>query len=462
MATQQNITINDDSENGLTKAMMLLYRAIRQRFPTRTNNRLSVSSNVVQSGLIDVQGKKNENVGGNVGNAGNHPQNVGYIENVEINLPMLRKIQQDMKESFNKNLQEIKKVVVILHPGGLFANENEHAFMLRKQCEAFLTNGNLKSLDSSMINYYLKVFQEYTRHDIKSIKNMLICYLNAIEKEIDARAHNEEELWIKQRDVKEKRDNERMMQPQEGMVNMVKDKCNVGLVVMESSRTELENSKVETNQCDEAKVKVNFYEIETKNIELEHQVASLIKENEHLKLVYKNLFDSIKKSRVQIQKENLRSTLSEFTIVHILGKDGSSSSSIVESHISELEKESWENNCKNAKCELRTKIVELEKVLTQKTKDFDDVKLELSNRTAKFESYFEKLKNMKVVLERQLARKVDDSKAEKDHFLKEINHLRAQLENLKGKFVETKFDKPSILGKPRADKLSTFKIVVYS
>ncbi|GKA94902.1 hypothetical protein Tco_0816940 [Tanacetum coccineum] len=65
--------------------------------------------------------------------------------------------------------------------------------------------------------------------------------------------------------------------------------------------------------------------------------------------------------------------------------------------------------------------------------------------TAKFEAYFEKTK---VVLERQLARKVDDSKAEKDRFLKEINHLRTQLENLKGKRVETKFDNSSILGKP--------------
>ncbi|GJS81999.1 hypothetical protein Tco_0748540 [Tanacetum coccineum] len=55
---------------------------------------------------------------------------------------------------------------------------------------------------------------------------------------------------------------------------------------------------------------------------------------------------------------------------------------------------------------------------------------------------------MKVVLERQLAHKVDDSKAEKDRFLKEINHLRTQLENLKGKRVETKFDNSSILGKP--------------
>ncbi|GJR77191.1 hypothetical protein Tco_0089556 [Tanacetum coccineum] len=52
-----------------------------------------------------------------------------------------------------------------------------------------------------------------------------------------------------------------------------------------------------------------------------------------------------------------------------------------------------------------------------------------------------------------MARKVDDSKAENDQFLKEINHLRTQLENLKGKSVKTKFDKHSILGKPPADKL---------
>ncbi|GJR16563.1 hypothetical protein Tco_0799215 [Tanacetum coccineum] len=93
------------------------------------------------------------------------------------------------------------------------------------------------------------------------------------------------------------------------------------------------------------------------------------------------------------------------------------------------------------------------KIIAQKSKDFDDVKFELANRTAKFEAYFKKLKNTKVVLERQLARKVDDSKAEKDNFLKEINHLRAQLENLRGKTVETKFDKPLILVKPPADKL---------
>ncbi|GJT14844.1 hypothetical protein Tco_0873550 [Tanacetum coccineum] len=60
----------------------------------------------------------------------------------------------------------------------------------------------------------------------------------------------------------------------------------------------VQRSRVETNNCDEVKVKVYFDEIETKNIEFEHRVMSLIKENEHFKLTYQSLFDSIKKSRV--------------------------------------------------------------------------------------------------------------------------------------------------------------------
>nr|GEV77439.1 hypothetical protein [Tanacetum cinerariifolium] len=84
------------------------------------------------------------------------------------------------------------------------------------------------------------------------------------------------------------------------------------------------------------------------------------KENEHLKLVYKNLFDSIKKPRVQ--KEKLRSTLSEFATDHILGKDDSSSSSVAESNTFELEKKSGKNIYENEKYDLQTKIDELEKV----------------------------------------------------------------------------------------------------
>ncbi|GJX09990.1 hypothetical protein Tco_0199849 [Tanacetum coccineum] len=55
-------------------------------------------------------------------------------------------------------------------------------------------------------------------------------------------------------------------------------------------------SKVKSN---EAKVKHDIDVIETINIELEHKVAKLLKENETLKRHYKELFDSIKTTRAK-------------------------------------------------------------------------------------------------------------------------------------------------------------------
>ncbi|GJX24227.1 hypothetical protein Tco_0228672 [Tanacetum coccineum] len=50
-------------------------------------------------------------------------------------------------------------------------------------------------------------------------------------------------------------------------------------------------------------VKKDFDEIETINIELEHRVTKLIAENEHLKQTYKQLYDSIKPSRVHAKEQ---------------------------------------------------------------------------------------------------------------------------------------------------------------
>nr|GEX46018.1 hypothetical protein [Tanacetum cinerariifolium] len=48
-----------------------------------------------------------------------------------------------------------------------------------------------------------------------------------------------------------------------------------------------------------AKMKKEIDAFETINIELENNVANLLAENEHLKQTYKDLYDSIKKTRVQ-------------------------------------------------------------------------------------------------------------------------------------------------------------------
>nr|GEW98230.1 hypothetical protein [Tanacetum cinerariifolium] len=74
-----------------------------------------------------------------------------------------------------------------------------------------------------------------------------------------------------------------------------------------------------------------------------------------------------------------------------------------------------------------TKIKELEMTLAQQTKDFEDAKDVFSKKTDKFETYFEKLEKTKVVLERQLDRKIQYSKAKNKQFLKQIAYLESKL-----------------------------------
>ncbi|GKD42801.1 hypothetical protein Tco_1267446 [Tanacetum coccineum] len=53
----------------------------------------------------------------------------------------------------------------------------------------------------------------------------------------------------------------------------------------------------------EDKIKKDFEEIETINIELDHRVTKLIAENEHLKQTYKQLYDSIKPARIRSKEQ---------------------------------------------------------------------------------------------------------------------------------------------------------------
>ncbi|GKD52414.1 hypothetical protein Tco_1281390, partial [Tanacetum coccineum] len=57
-------------------------------------------------------------------------------------------------------------------------------------------------------------------------------------------------------------------------------------------------------KSNEAKVKNDIDVTKTIIIELEHSVAKLLAENEHLKQTYKDLFDSIKRTRVQTKDQN--------------------------------------------------------------------------------------------------------------------------------------------------------------
>ncbi|GKD50361.1 hypothetical protein Tco_1279337 [Tanacetum coccineum] len=76
---------------------------------------------------------------------------------------------------------------------------------------------------------------------------------------------------------------------------------------LQANRTTIKKLKTHIKQVNETytseSVKKDFDEIETINIELEHRVTKLIVENEHLKQTYKQLYDSIKPSRVRAKEQ---------------------------------------------------------------------------------------------------------------------------------------------------------------
>ncbi|GKE73481.1 hypothetical protein Tco_1535522 [Tanacetum coccineum] len=72
-----------------------------------------------------------------------------------------------------------------------------------------------------------------------------------------------------------------------------------------------QHGQILNETSNEAKIKKEIDVLEIINIELENSVAKLLaenekldKENEHLKQTYKNLYDSIKKTRIQTKDHN--------------------------------------------------------------------------------------------------------------------------------------------------------------
>ncbi|GJU91190.1 retrovirus-related pol polyprotein from transposon TNT 1-94 [Tanacetum coccineum] len=84
-------------------------------------------------------------------------------------------------------------------------------------------------------------------------------------------------------------------------------------IAMQLNKEIFQKNSISVNQTEpsfDQFVKKDIDEIETINIELEHRVTKLIAKNEHLKQTYKQLYDSIKPSRVQA-KEHAESLVNQ-------------------------------------------------------------------------------------------------------------------------------------------------------
>ncbi|GJU80716.1 hypothetical protein Tco_1283081 [Tanacetum coccineum] len=208
--------------------------------------------------------------------------------------------------------------------------------VFKNQFQKFITKQISMDYDDSLANRF---FTDYTLCDAQRFQNILISQMNSFEKAIVERG-----LYKIEHNSKV---NERTMQIREGMVNMVKDKCDDGLVITESRKVDqdaeqcldkrpllasiIEIQKTESlnqplefeNDCLKktiAQFQKDFSKLEAQSIAfeiaLQHKnqennslktiqkenanfLASLQIENAHLKQNYKDLFESFRRSKVE-------------------------------------------------------------------------------------------------------------------------------------------------------------------
>ncbi|GJS63305.1 hypothetical protein Tco_0677869 [Tanacetum coccineum] len=194
-------------------------------------------------------------------------------------------------------------------------------WVINKQFQQFIDSKYTLDYDSKMTNKY---FVEYTGIEVKHFRDTLLQHMGNVKKYVAERTRHQRQY--------DRRVNKRQLQMQESKIDTGKALDN-GLGVMESNGIESEvqddssrsGNDTDINDADirhiydkepmakvgltrqhgqilnetsnKAKIKKEIDVLETMNIELEHSVAKLRKENETLKKHYKDLYDSIKITR---------------------------------------------------------------------------------------------------------------------------------------------------------------------
>ncbi|GJT49317.1 hypothetical protein Tco_0975474 [Tanacetum coccineum] len=191
-------------------------------------------------------------------------------------------------------------------------------WVVNNQFQKFIDSKFTLDYDSQMTDMY---FVEYTGLEVQHFRDTLLQHLGNVKKSVAKRTRHQRQY--------ERRVNKRQMQTQESKIDTGKA-LDADLVDTESIRTDStvqdDNSRgcwgamaeVQlTAECNifaigqqhteqpeiivegrvDHQIEKEFDVLETMNIELEHSVATLRKENETLKQHYKDLYDSIKITR---------------------------------------------------------------------------------------------------------------------------------------------------------------------
>ncbi|GJX90237.1 hypothetical protein Tco_0343563 [Tanacetum coccineum] len=187
-------------------------------------------------------------------------------------------------------------------------------WVVNNQFQKFIDSKFTLDYDSQMTDTY---FVEYTGIEVQHFRDTLLQHLGNVKKSVAERTRHQRQY--------ERRVNKRQMQTQETYYEQPEiinegrvDAKTVAQFQKDFSRMEAhcialelkyQNQSLKSGQhgqilnetSNKAKIEKEIDVLETMNIELEHSVATLRKENETLKQHYKDLYDSIKSTRSKLQ-----------------------------------------------------------------------------------------------------------------------------------------------------------------
>ncbi|GJX95076.1 hypothetical protein Tco_0349662 [Tanacetum coccineum] len=310
----------------------------------------------------------------------------------------------------------------------MYHNLNQLQWQLKKE--------NLHSCDPKTC---LDDFKDYTRCELETYRRNLLRYLEELDKLIDARVVKYRELRMKESEVQAIKEIEKWLKERE--IHQQESLFTEGAaleVCLVTKGASLEASLVTKGSTLKASAALEASLITKGRALDENLVTQQCIVNSTTSLEQHNESNSSRNERSRSDNDayaDIGPSYDSDTISEVLTNKSVEAkikfdtedletinieleySSLYDSDPSNVESESEEKKIifGNETSSFETKIKELEMTLAQQTKDFEDAKVNFSKKMDKFETYFEKLKNTKVVIERQLDRKIQDSKAEKDH-----------------------------------------------
>nr|GEV06428.1 integrase, catalytic region, zinc finger, CCHC-type, peptidase aspartic, catalytic [Tanacetum cinerariifolium] len=325
--------------------MMSFLTAVVTSWYPSTNNQLRNSSNprqqaTINNGRVTIQpilGRQNSLTADNVtyngidqDNSSTHAQQVdlilSVIEQLKTQLVNCTKINQDNKnvnEILTAELERYKDQVRIL-------KEQNNVDKASESCAQSVKIDNVKHTLSKYLkeNESLEQMETLLKNDFQKEESRNIDRELALEKQTELSA--KQAFWSQN----SKNSEEPNLSTSTTIVEVPKELPKVSMEIFQRNNSFLQQSaptfdqlfeindlKAQSQEKDtiimklkerikslsgnvkEEKIKRELEEIEMINIELDHRVTKLVAENEHLKQTYKQLYDSIKSSRVRSKEQ---------------------------------------------------------------------------------------------------------------------------------------------------------------